>query len=366
MSENKRIQYIDTAKFLGLLLVVFIHGYKEGVVTAFAYSFHMPLFFFLNGMTFKPDNISLGDFLVKKIKGYLIPAMSLGILCSVFDIIYKSMTNVDWDLAFFLNNVCRAINQIRFFPIWFLTALFFSDIFLFAIYHKCKKNIWLTGLGVFALLGFGILYNSHTRNPMVWNVDVAFFGTIFTYFGFLFTSKNLSFIYQPIISRRWISLIVGTALMAATFALSLYIQENTTMINHHMEMFASHYGEYYLTLPCALLGALGFTILCRGLTNFAFAYMVKYNLILLAIHQAFSFTMFRLIIAKDWWNRVASYPPENFYFIRFTLAMLGFSLVTGVVLYYIIIITPFSFILNKPRYPLFEKAFGKIIRLVRK
>ncbi|MCF0216346.1 MAG: acyltransferase family protein [Fibrobacteraceae bacterium] len=358
-TENKRIQYIDTAKFLGLLLVVFIHGYKEGVVISFAYAFHMPLFFFLNGMTFKPDNISLGDFLVKKIKGYLIPGIGLGLLCSLFDIIIRTIYNISWDLTFLLVDICKSINQIRYFSVWFLTALFFSDIFLFLIYHKFKKNIWVTGLGVFLLLGFGILYNSHTKATMVWNIDVAFFGTLFTYFGFLFTSKSLSFIYTPLISRRWLSLLVGAALMVGTFFLSLYIRNHTTMFNLHLDMFGANYGNYYLPLACALLGSIGFTILSRGITNFVFAHFVKYNLALLAVHQVLAFSSFKFLIAKEWWAKVAFNPPEDPQFILFTLTMMVYSIACAVALYYVIIITPFSFILNKPRYPLFEKIFRK-------
>lgn len=360
MPENKRIQYIDTAKFLGILLVVFFHGYKENAVTSFVYAFHMPLFFFLNGMTFKPDNISAGDFLIKKIKGYLIPAICLGMICCGLDALFKSLYNMPWDTTYLLSGFSRAISQQRFHTVWFLTALFFSDVFLFWIYHKCRKNIWLTGLGALALLGLGIFYTKFTKTIMAWNIDAALFGTIFTYFGFLFTSKNLSRVVSPLISRRWLSLLVGTALMVATFFVSLYIRNHTFMPNFHMDMFRSNYGNYYLPLSCALLGSIGFVILCRGITNFILAYPVKYNLMLLAIHQVFTFPIFRFAVAKEWWIRVAYSQPNDPDFILFVLAMTGFSLATAVIFYYVIIITPFSFILNKKRYPLFEKIIQRV------
>ncbi|MCF0222462.1 MAG: hypothetical protein HUK19_09230 [Fibrobacter sp.] len=362
MPENKRVQFIDTAKFLGLLLVVFMHGYKECVAVSFVYAFHIPLFFFLNGMTFRPDNISPGDFLVKKIKGYLVPALSLALLCSLFDIVFRSVFNLGWNLTFALEHICKSVNQMRHFSVWFLGALLFSDIFLYVIYHKCRRNIWLTGLGVFALLGFGIFYNMHTRAMMVWNIDAALFGIVFTYFGFLFTSTKLRFIYQPLVSRRWLSLLVGAALMAGTFLLTLYIRKHTTMPNMHIDMYLSNYGEYHLPLLCALLGAIGFTILCRGLTNRFFAYFVKFNLVLLPFHQVVAFPLFKFFIAKEWWNKVAFNPPEDLQFILYILAMTVFSVVCAVVMYCIIIVTPFSFILNRPRYPLFGKMLGKILK----
>ncbi len=367
MPEHKRIQYIDTAKFLGLLLVVFMHGYKEGLAVSFAYSFHIPMFFFLNGMTFRPDNISAGDFLIKKIKGYLIPCIGLAIFCIGLDVLFKSLYDMPWDTVYVLNDISRAISQVRFKSVWFLSALFFSDIFLFWIYHKCRKNIWLTGLGTLALLGLGIFYNKFTRSTMVWNMDAAVFGTVFTYFGFLFTSKNLSFIYKPLISRRWLSLLVGSVLMVATYFLHLYIRDTTFMPNLHMDMFASIYGNHALTLPCALLGSIGFTVFCRGITNFIFAFPVKYNLVLLAIHQGFTFPIFRFAVAKEWWISVAYSQPEDPNFILFVLTMAAFSLASAVIFYYIIIVTPFSaMLLNKPRYPLFENIFKKITQRVQK
>lgn len=362
MAEKKRIQYIDVAKFLGLLGIVFFHGYKECFANAFTSTFLVPLFFFLNGMTLRMDNISCGDFLVKKLKGYAVPAVGLCILCVLFDAMMRTMCHIPLDDTFFLRGIAYSINQTRFLALWFLTALFFSDVFLFVLYRKFKGNIWLTGLGVLAVLGFGIVYNMYYKVMLVWNIDAAFFGIVFTYFGHLFTHKNLSFLYQPLMKTRWIPLLVGLALMVGTYFLCLYILKST---GSYLIMFQSRYCGYYLTLPCALMGALGFTLTCRGISNFVLAYPVKFNLSLLAIHQALSMTLFRNFIVRSWWIKVANFPPENAEFILFVLTMTLFSLVTAAILYAILIVTPFSFLLNKPRYPLFEKIYSTLSRTIK-
>ncbi len=59
--QNKRIEYIDVAKGIGILLVVFgfvVYGgnYKmvgSETISNFIYSFHMPLFFVISGMCIK-------------------------------------------------------------------------------------------------------------------------------------------------------------------------------------------------------------------------------------------------------------------------------------------------------------------------
>ena len=55
---NKRIGFIDIAKGIGILLVVLAHNDLEAYAPFLhkvIYSFHMPLFFFLSGMFFRPE-----------------------------------------------------------------------------------------------------------------------------------------------------------------------------------------------------------------------------------------------------------------------------------------------------------------------
>lgn len=57
-SQNKRYDFIDVAKGIGILFVVFAHvNYTPSLLTII-YSFHMPLFFVLSGMLFNPNKYS--------------------------------------------------------------------------------------------------------------------------------------------------------------------------------------------------------------------------------------------------------------------------------------------------------------------
>jgi polysaccharide biosynthesis protein PslL len=54
----QRIVHIDIAKGIGILLVVLAHNGLQAYAPflhQFIYAFHMPLFFFLSGMFFKPE-----------------------------------------------------------------------------------------------------------------------------------------------------------------------------------------------------------------------------------------------------------------------------------------------------------------------
>ena len=60
---NNRIYWLDYAKVIGVLLMIYVHGNLCGDLRNYAYSFHMPMFFLISGMLYKP--LSLRDTLTR-------------------------------------------------------------------------------------------------------------------------------------------------------------------------------------------------------------------------------------------------------------------------------------------------------------
>ena len=57
-TSHPRIQWIDTAKLFGIYLVILGHiSLTNQFVTDLIYSFYMPLFFFLSGLTVRKEKI---------------------------------------------------------------------------------------------------------------------------------------------------------------------------------------------------------------------------------------------------------------------------------------------------------------------
>lgn len=52
---NKRVVWIDYAKAFAMLFVIIGHVETGNSLTDWVYSFHMPLFFFLSGLTLKTN-----------------------------------------------------------------------------------------------------------------------------------------------------------------------------------------------------------------------------------------------------------------------------------------------------------------------
>ena len=76
---SRRIEWIDTAKGIGILLVIIAHvcniGGAFAPVSLLIYSFHMPLFFILSGYTLSKRTIELDikTLIIKYFKTLIIP-----------------------------------------------------------------------------------------------------------------------------------------------------------------------------------------------------------------------------------------------------------------------------------------------------
>ena len=52
--EQKRIEWVDIAKGIGMILVVYGHTSIPKFLSNWIWSFHMPMFFIIAGMLFTP------------------------------------------------------------------------------------------------------------------------------------------------------------------------------------------------------------------------------------------------------------------------------------------------------------------------
>ena len=72
---RQRIDWIDTAKGLCMILVIVGHTLPYGnLMRNFIFSFHMPAFFFLSGMTFRPEKYKTClDYIKKRGRTLILP-----------------------------------------------------------------------------------------------------------------------------------------------------------------------------------------------------------------------------------------------------------------------------------------------------
>lgn len=74
LSDNtKRIEWIDVAKALAIILVGIGHYNCPRGLQIWIYSFHMPLFFILSGVTLDIKKYKFVKFVKRKAKAFLVP-----------------------------------------------------------------------------------------------------------------------------------------------------------------------------------------------------------------------------------------------------------------------------------------------------
>lgn len=162
---KQRIAYIDLAKGICILLVVFHHLCGEDLPTdshlkGCLVSFRMPLYFILSGMFFKEYEGFVG-FLKRKVNKLLIPFIAFYIISFLLSLSFFCDDSALKTIGYFFGGVF--IEKTRFnVAIWFLWCLLLINITFYLIFHLCRninKNkgliiyliCWLLGIIGFTL-----------------------------------------------------------------------------------------------------------------------------------------------------------------------------------------------------------------------
>lgn len=186
MGEKKRLEFVDIAKGIGIMIVCFGHSGAESVVISWIGGFIVPLFFILSGYMYKDKGIPVGKDLYNKARKLLKPYLFFSVILLV---IYKCF---EWNdiVGVFYSRYClygyhvqdniffmRATNS----PMWFLTAMF-AAYPLFYLLIKNEKYMPLIVLSYLAIT-WGC-----TFLPVLlpWSIDIAFMMAIFMYIGVQF------------------------------------------------------------------------------------------------------------------------------------------------------------------------------------
>jgi len=98
--QNQRIIYLDFCKAFGMYLVYYGHFieklYYAGIKILFwelklIYSFHVPLFFFIAGIFWKPDSTPLWNILIKKIRTRILPVLMFSLITIPFFLLWDRL-----------------------------------------------------------------------------------------------------------------------------------------------------------------------------------------------------------------------------------------------------------------------------------
>lgn len=139
---KERLDYIDWAKGILIILAVIGHVWQAGPVHNCIYAFHMPAFFVISGMLMRHTKAyekRYFRFLMDKIYAFGIPFLFFEALGVLTDIIRHGVTlNIK---GYIYNTVSLLYNDKN---MWFIVALFLIEA-MFCAAKKLLKNDWAVG-----------------------------------------------------------------------------------------------------------------------------------------------------------------------------------------------------------------------------
>lgn len=179
MTKNRtRIEYIDIAKGLGMLLVIWGHIRETGISNAMVYAFHMPLFFFLSGMMFDRHKYSsVAELIKRRIKTLLIPYLLFSVATWIFWAGYNLVLGNEVK-SYWMPLLQTVISQgsggylVHNSPLWFVTCLFMVEmIYYFASRFSVQWTVIICVLC--AVAGNFMIAPESPLRYLPWSFDMA-------------------------------------------------------------------------------------------------------------------------------------------------------------------------------------------------
>lgn len=298
--ETKRLVFLDTAKGVGILAVMFGHITSIGnPIDRWISTFKLPIFFVITGFLLcRSQEISTApfrSFTGKKARALLIPYFSFSLLTILYRIAIAVFKGKDltYLIDHFAADIYTTISLRGLKALWFLTALFLAEILFYLVMrlHLIGKVlsaliamiIFFQTSNLLDLLkeayGESLLYPLISMPILVITKGIA--GSLFLAAGYIFYR-----IMQKLPNKRN-RLILGLILSVANIFLN-FINSGTLDFNN------MRFGTFpLLFFICALFGSAGWILVLEYMVSFyhfpILSWCGQNSLILMATHTAFGF-----------------------------------------------------------------------------
>lgn len=216
--KSSRIDYIDVFRSIGIILMVMGHiGFGE-TFDFFIHAFHMPMFFVISGFFYKPkssEELPIGQMILKKSKSLLLPYVVFGAGHYLFYVLLNTHRGIPVRLDPLIHlcstntiglPICGAL--------WFLTALFFTDLIFFLLdrYIRNKVLFVIIVIGISLIGNFANIIFSFT---LPFALSASFVGVGLYFIGYCLARsdkkygflKNMSWLHNVLLSILTIVLI---------------------------------------------------------------------------------------------------------------------------------------------------------------
>lgn len=278
IGSKRRIEWIDTAKGIGLICVILGH-LNVPYLSTWIYTFHMPLFFFLSGAVFSGGKYNFKEYLKRKIKSLVLPYFTLGggiflFFCIVYAVQGQPVSAYGQMLKDFLV-------QEHYWTVWFLACLFLVEVIYYGLHALCGKYpIVATALSLL-LCVFGLLRYRLGWGSLPWNLDVALVAQFFFHCGYLLKGQyhRLAGVQQMNLLKKGVIAFGLLALNAIPGFLCIRVSGES------LDMSIGMYGNELLTLVSAFAGVFLIIFLSNILHHKYLTWLGQNTMVIFAWHS---------------------------------------------------------------------------------
>jgi fucose 4-O-acetylase-like acetyltransferase len=252
--EKKRLNWVDVTKGFLMILVVIGHfpGQLDFPLGKYIYWFHMPAFFLLSGLFFKPvlEKGKTKEVIYKRFMQLIVPYLFF--LVTITVIRYgMEIGSGNIELSWYLNDLWTLVIGGRFARgaygvFWFVTTLFFTFLFFIWMtkyFNRTKQIMILSAFyliahaeSLFAMRVIGGSPDEASQTiPMIWNIDVALMAVV--YFALGYFMKNI-----------WMNVTTPWLIGGLIVSITSVILDWNNVIDYHLSMKFLRYEHFTLDI----------------------------------------------------------------------------------------------------------------------
>ncbi|MGV8905506.1 MAG: acyltransferase family protein [Acetobacterium sp.] len=187
--SKQRIKYLDVAKGIAIILVVFGHviSVHSDPLQVWIYSFHIPAFFIISGMIYSKklelNKLSMRQFICKRAIQILYPYFVFGLIFLMRYTLQIFIGSGNGGTLFVYT--INLLTLVGVGVLWFLSTLFLSECIFGLI---MKHNTWIRIISFVVLLGLTIVVSFACETTLAWNDEIISAGMYFILVFRIFSS----------------------------------------------------------------------------------------------------------------------------------------------------------------------------------
>lgn len=257
---KKRLDYIDIAKSLGMLTIIWGH-IATGRTVTFVYTFHIPLFFVLSGMVFVRDKYpDFGSFLKRRLQTLIIPYVIYSFITWAIWAVFSYITHAKV-VSYWMPLLETFIAQgsegylVHNVPLWFVSCLFVIELLYYWI--SLLTDVWniiiclLCAVLSYVLVNYCTIFDFTT---LPWSIEVAMAAIIFYAIGHILIKHIGHQQFEYVVNKkRWVSIFIVLLFFVIVWYAGLY--------NKSISMGHANLRNPFIFYAVACAGVLAFLML---------------------------------------------------------------------------------------------------------